>query len=588
MSISKKDKSTQSLQNKAGNNMNNSIILSRTQRLPFDDKCLNKNVCVVGASGSGKTYSYASVNIYEFSMQGHSMVIADTKGNLIKKFGNHLKDEGYKVIALDLKDTDLSTCYNPFEFVENERDVLTVARIIVGQVSLKEPYWDEMAGLLLQSLIAYMCLEQTIKPKNINTLIEFFSMESAGKPKDNPNVLTFGSLIEDLRVVNSFCLAVVAYDMYAKVKGADTTEGGILSALSHKLMSFISAPAKRIFCKNEIDFCSIGAQKTAVFVIISDNDRSLDGIGNIFFSQAIVKLTSHADNDFKDCRLPVPVEFILDDFGTQTVIPDFDNMIATMRSRNIYASVILQSVSQLEKYYDKSGANTIIACCDTMLYFGGNDFDTASYVASRIDRSVYDVMNLPQWKVWVMRRGYQPVYDDSYDLRQHPLYSKCADANGKYYERESVTIDVNSDLTPKYEMLRYDTKMSSDVFYRKMEDIISSMYMTHSICRAAHGEYNDTVCYVAIYRVTGANILCAFERRKNLLDEYYYHTHIVNKTTNFKGKIDKTILLSYSSFNREEKAFAKEMDIILLDRSNLDSGTYPKFNKKSASRSNIL
>lgn len=565
--------------------MNNSMILSRTQRLSFDDDCLNKNVCVLGAPGSGKTFGYVCENIFEFCKQGYSMVIADTKGNLIKKFGNHLEAEGYKVIALDLKDPNLSVCYNPFEFVENERDVLTLATIIVGHISERDPYWDEMAGLLIQSLIAYMCLDQDVKPKDINTLIQFFSMESLVKSNDKTSTETFGSLIEDLRLSKPFSLSVIAYDMYAKVKSAETTTGCILSAVSHKFISYISSPARRILCRNDIDFCSIGNQKTAVFVIISDNDRSLDGIGNIFFTQAMVKLTSHADNDYKDNRLPVPVEFMLDDFGTQTVIPEFDNMIATMRSRNIFASIILQSISQLEKYYEQSGANTIIACCDTMLYFGGNDMDSASYVANRIDRSVYDIINMPRWKVWVMRRGTQPVYDDSYDLRFHPLYAECADANGNYYERKSVEIYADSGMWKTYDLLRYDTKMSIDAFCQKMKETLRRMYMTEGVIKSAQGEYADTVCYIAIFKVPGKTILCAFERRKKLLDEYYYHTHIASKAGAYNGNIDKTILLSFSSFNSEEKAFAKKMNIVLMDRSNIDNGTYPKLNSKGNSKS---
>lgn len=565
--------------------MKKSMILSRLQRLPFDNDCLNKNVCALGAPASGKTFGYVSENIFEFCKQGYSMVVADTKGNLIKKFGNHLEAEGYKVIALDLKDPNLSVCYNPFEFVENERDVLILASIIVGRVSHQDCFWDEMAGLFLQSLIAYMCLEQEIRPKNVGTLIELFSMETVGKPSNMAITETFGSIIEELKVTKPYCLAVVAYDMYAKVKGADVTEGGILSTLSHKLISLISGPARRILCRNDIDFCSIGEQKTAVFVIVSDNDRSLDGIGNIFFSQAIIKLTAHADNNFKDNRLPVPVEFMLDDFGTQTVIPEFDNMIATMRSRNIFASIILQSISQLEKYYEKSGANTIIACCDTMLYFGGNDMDTASYVANRIDRSVYEIINMPRWKVWVMRRGSQPVYDDSYDLRLHPLYSECADSNGNYYERNSVEIDVNSGMWKTYNTLRYDTMLDYDHFCEKMRVTLRNIYSTNSVMRIAHGEYSDTVCYVAIYRVDDKTILCAFERRKKLLDEYYYQTHIVSKMGAYRGDIDKTILLSFSTFNKEEKAIAQKLNIVLMDRSNIDNGTYPKLNSKGNSKS---
>ena len=215
--------------------MKKSMILSRLQRLPFDNDCLNKNVCALGAPASGKTFGYVSENIFEFCKQGYSMVVADTKGNLIKKFGNHLEAEGYKVIALDLKDPNLSVCYNPFEFVENERDVLILASIIVGRVSHQDRFWDEMAGLFLQSLIAYMCLEQEIRPKNVGTLIELFSMETVGKPSNMAITETFGSIIEELKVTKPYCLAVVAYDMYAKVKGADVTEGGILSTLSHKL-----------------------------------------------------------------------------------------------------------------------------------------------------------------------------------------------------------------------------------------------------------------------------------------------------------------------------------------------------------------
>ena len=188
-----------------------------------------------------------------------------------------------------------------------------------------------------------------------------------------------------------------------------------------------------------MDILRLAKRKTALFLTISDMDRSQDKLANLFYAQALQVLCRYADQGCADHCLPVPVRFILDDFATNACIPDFDKHISVIRSRGIAVSIILQSVTQLNKMYGDYAATTIMNGCDTLLYLGGHDIKTADYIGTRTDRRNFDVLNMPLSEVWLMIRGDEPKCVKRYDLTQHPRYNLLPEA-GTAKRKDDITI----------------------------------------------------------------------------------------------------------------------------------------------------
>ncbi len=367
--------------------------------------------------------------------------------------------------------------------------------------------------------------------------------------------------------------------MYEKVKGADRTDSCILSSVSEKLMPFVTKAVGRIINRNDVDLKSIGDRKTAVFLVISDNDRSLDKIVNLFYAQAINSLIRHADNDTEEGRLKVPVSLLIDDFGAQTVIDDFDNIIATCRSRNISVSIMIQSISQLRTAYGKK-ADTIIACCDTQLYFGGSDLETIAYTARRTGESEYDIMNMPRYKVWVMQRCKAPKLDAAFDLREHP---DCA-LTGEFdlslrYDRPVIEYcdDDGDDINDCY-MLSFSNRISQLKFRSTMKSILEKE-LGFQLRPVFSNSYDRDICYSQVFEYGNRYILCLFEDRKRPFDEFYCRSMIdpiKKELPKIYGKIYEIVLVSFGGFVREEINYSAERDILLVDRNGFNRKRFGK------------
>ncbi|MCR5817067.1 MAG: type IV secretory system conjugative DNA transfer family protein, partial [Ruminococcus sp.] len=226
----------------------NAMILSKNVQMLFDDDCMNKNTVVIGTPGSGKTYCYVKPNIINLGKAGQSMIISDTKGDLVKKYGEYLKNLGYEVLTIDLIDTSRSLGYNPMLHIENDRDVLTFAHTLVPYNPLEnDPYWSNMARFFIEALTAYVCLEKTDREKRIRSLLDLFKLESYQKPQYNsdgkrmtPEPSELCKLFKELEDYSPNSFAVEIYKMYEKVKGSDITDSSILSSVSEKLMPFVT------------------------------------------------------------------------------------------------------------------------------------------------------------------------------------------------------------------------------------------------------------------------------------------------------------------------------------------------------------
>lgn len=397
---------------------------------------LNNNDIIIGPSGSGKTRGYVKPNILQCN---ESMIIADTKGNLIKELKKPLEKAGYKVIDMNFKNLAHSYGYNPFDYIRydkesgryNEQDILTIASAIVPKPTSKnDPFWELAAKMYFTSAVAYTmeCLPED--EHNLDSAITLSLQMGSGN---------YAKLIEELECVNPDSLAARTYNLFKSTYKSEKTEASILAILGEKFNGLILSELLKMYkSENRIDFSSLGREKTAVFLSISDTDRSKDRIISLFYTQALQALCNSADFDYEDCRLPVPVRFILDDFATNAYIPDFDKIISVIRSREIYVSIILQSITQLDALYGASNAKTIINNCDNCLYLGGQDIDTANYMSFKANKSITTILNMPLDEAYLFTRGREPRIVEKYDITEHTRYRELPESRNITVENKNM------------------------------------------------------------------------------------------------------------------------------------------------------
>lgn len=399
---------------------------------------LNNNDIIIGPSGSGKTRGYVKPNILQCN---ESMIIADTKGNLIKELKKPLEKAGYRVIDMNFKNLAHSYGYNPFDYIRydkesgryNEQDILTIASAIVPKPASKnDPFWELAAKMYFTSAVAYTmeCLPED--EHNLDSAITLSLQMGSGN---------YAKLIEELECVNPDSLAARTYNLFKSTYKSEKTEASILAILGEKFNGLILSELLKMYkSENRIDFSSLGREKTAVFLSISDTDRSKDRIISLFYTQALQALCNSADFDYEDCRLPVPVRFILDDFATNAYIPDFDKIISVIRSREIYVSIILQSITQLDALYGASNAKTIINNCDNCLYLGGQDIDTANYMSFKANKSITTILNMPLDEAYLFTRGHEPRIVKKYDITEHTRYRELPESRNITVENKNMEV----------------------------------------------------------------------------------------------------------------------------------------------------
>ena len=360
---------------------NKGIILAQNNYLPVDKRG-NVNVLVVGGSGSGKSASYSIPNA--FQMLG-SYVFTDPKGEIYDKTAGFLRKNGYDIKVLNLVNPANSDGYNPLMHISSEIDVDVIANTIVkgqsAEGSKSDPYWDDMAEMLLKALIYYLI---AIRPEEEQNLASCSELVRAANSNGGNNLLT--------ELMNQLPYDHPARMNYKSIEIApEKTYGSILSSLQSKLGKFDSKEIAEVTSTDTINFDDIGTKKTAVYVISSDTHTAYDFLLTIFFSQMIQQLYDFADKS--GGRLPMPTYFILDEFANIGQIPDFDKKISTSRSRGISFSVILQNLDQLEAVYEKS-YETIMGNCDTHVFLGSNSYKTVEYFSKALGEKTITRENL--------------------------------------------------------------------------------------------------------------------------------------------------------------------------------------------------
>lgn len=397
---------------------NGEFILAKGVSRSLDDRMThqNNNVLVVGASGCGKSTSYVEPNIIKAV---GNYVISDPKGTLYRKYAEYFKKKDYNVMKIDFQNPENSVHWNPLTEVSSTQDITEIANSLVYDENVRQnqaidPYWDRMALIFICAIIAYM-KETGYKPFNFKGILQLvregernvMNAQRRSSAKTSELSIRFQKLHEK----NSESWA---YEQFRNVDQApDKTYDTIRSVLASKFASYSTEEIEEMMSCNDFDFIDIAQHKTAVFVIQSDCDRSMDGLVNLFFSQIISAFIRYADT-CDNGRLPIPVRFFLDDYGATTNIYNLDAIISTIRSRNISVSIILQSESQLMR--GRAGADTtIISNCDTYIYMGSNDVETAKSVSIRCNKPLEKILYMPVGNCWIFIRGKKPIYAEISD-----------------------------------------------------------------------------------------------------------------------------------------------------------------------------
>ena len=462
----------------------NNVILTETERLTMNSRpkapkyARNKNVIVIGGSGSGKTRFYVKPNLMQ--MTDHvSYVVTDPKGTIIVECGKMLVNGGYRIKVLNTINFKKSMHYNPFHYIRSEKDILKLVNTIIANTKGEgekstEDFWVKAERLLYSALIGYIWYEAPEEEQNFSTLLEFINA-SETREDDEEFKNAVDELFEELEAENPEHFAVRQYRKYKLAAGK--TAKSILISCGARLAPFDIAELREIMSYDEMELDKIGDRKTALFLIMSDTDTTFNFVIAMLQSQLFNLLCDKADDEYGG-RLPVHVRVIADEFANIGQIPQFDKLIATIRSREISASIILQSQSQLKAMY-KDSADTILGNCDTTLFLGGKEKTTLKEMSELLGKETIDLYNTSETrsnqksfglnyqktgkqlmtedeiavmdggKCILQIRGARPFFSDKYDITKHKNYRLLADENEK--NRYKVEKELNPQYTPKSE-----------------------------------------------------------------------------------------------------------------------------------------
>ena len=445
-------------------NFQNNILLTKTERLSMNGRpsnpkyARNKNVLVIGGSGSGKTRFYVKPNL----MQMHSSYcVTDPKGTIVLECGKMLEDNGYEIRILNTINFKKSMKYNPFAYLRSEKDILKLVQTIIANTKGEgeksgEDFWVKAEKLYYTALIGYIFYEAPIEEKNFATLLDMIDASEV-REDDETYMNPIDRLFEALEKREPTHFAVKQYKKYKLAAGK--TAKSILISCGARLAPFDIRELRDLMSEDELELDTLGDRKTALFVIISDTDDTFNFVVSIMYSQLFNLLCDKAD-DVYGGRLPVHVRCLLDEFANIGLIPKFEKLIATIRSREISASIILQAQSQLKAIY-KDNADTIVGNCDSTLFLGGKEKTTLKELSETLGKETIDLYNtsetrsnqksfglnyqktgkelMSQDEITVMDggkcifqlRGVRPFLSDKFDITKHKNYKFLEDYDKK-------------------------------------------------------------------------------------------------------------------------------------------------------------
>lgn len=454
----------------------NNILLTQTERLTMNGRpanpkyARNKNVLVIGGSGSGKTRFYVKPNL----MQMHSSYcVTDPKGTIVIECGKMLEDNGYEIKILNTINFKKSMKYNPFAYIRSEKDILKLVQTIIANTKGEgekagEDFWVKAEKLYYTALIGYIFYEAPREEKNFATLLDMIDASEV-REDDESYMNPIDRLFEALEKKEPTHFAVKQYKKYKLAAGK--TAKSILISCGARLAPFDIKELRDLMKEDELELDTLGDRKTALFVIISDTDDTFNFVVSIMYSQLFNLLCDKADDEYGG-RLPVHVRCLLDEFANIGLIPKFEKLIATIRSREISASIILQAQSQLKAIY-KDNADTIVGNCDSTLFLGGKEKTTLKELSETLGKETIDLYNtsetrsnansyglnyqktgkelMSQDEITVMDgskcifqlRGVRPFLSDKFDITKHNNYKLLED-----YDKKNV-FDIESYMKRK-------------------------------------------------------------------------------------------------------------------------------------------
>ena len=422
----------------------------------------NLNTVVVGGSGAGKTRFYAKPNLCQANT---SFTVLDPKGELLRSTGHLLRQKGYEVRVLDLLNMEKSHCYNPFVYLRDDNDVQRLVTNLFKSTTPKgsqsnDPFWDTAASMLLLALIFYLKYEAPPDEQNFPMVMEMLRAADVREDCDE-YTSPLDELFERLEMREPDHIAVKYYKGYHS--GSAKTLKSIQITLAARLEKFNLSSLAALTATDELDLPSLGEKKVALFALIPDNDTSFNFLVSILYTQLFQQLFYLADHKYGG-SLPVPVHFLMDEFSNVSLPEDFSKILAVMRSRNVYVSIILQNVAALKALFEKEW-ESILGNCDEFLYLGGNETSTHKLISesylgkSTIDTNTYgkssgrngnystnyqisgrelltpdEVRMLDNRYALLFIRGERPVMDEKYDILKHPNIALTEDGGAAPYE----------------------------------------------------------------------------------------------------------------------------------------------------------
>ena len=437
----------------------------------------NLNVLVVGGSGAGKSRTYAIPNIMQCNC---SMVITDPKAELLRKTGGVLERNGYEVRVFDLINPETSWCYNPFAYVWDDKDVLKLINNLIRNTTPKgaqssDPFWEKSETALLQALMLYLLHEAPPEEQNFPMIMEMLGNAQV-KEDDEDYQSPLDILFERLEMRDPESIAVKQYAIYKQAAGK--TAKSILISVGVRLAAFNLKQIANLTCTDELDLYSIGEKKVALFCCIPDADTSMNYLVGMIYSNLFQTLYYVADRKYGG-RLPIPVHCIMDEWPNVALPDDFDKILATMRSRGISCSIIIQNIAQMKALF-KDSYESLIGNCDEFLYLGGNEKEGHKYVSELLGKETLDtntygqtkgrsgsysvnyqqtgrelltpdeIRLLDNRKAILFIRGERPIMDDKYDLKKHVNFRYTEDGGASPYDyaktplaHDDLKIDIN-------------------------------------------------------------------------------------------------------------------------------------------------
>mgnify|MGYP000222067482 CR=1 FL=1 len=464
------------------------LLMTRNIRIGVDGykHKHNTNVLVVGGSGAGKTRTYAVPNVLE---AGCSMVITDPKGEILRKTGGFLKRAGYEVRVFDLLNPEASFCYNPFRYVRDDKEVLQLITNLIQNTTpphaqSSDPFWEKSETALLQALMLYLLHEAPPEEQNFGMVMELLGSAQV-KEEDENFESPLDILFERLAMRDPESIAVKQYGIYKQAAGK--TAKSILVSVGVRLAAFNLPQIARLTMTDELHLDDLGERRVALFCCIPDSDKSLNYLVGMVYTQLIQTLFYQADRVHRG-RLPVPVHCLMDEFPNISLPKDsFQSALATMRSRGIFCSIIVQNIAQLKSMY-KDSWESLVGLCDEFLYLGGNEQGTHKYVSELIGKETVETTSrslsrgrsgssstshqqtardlmtpdevrlLSNDKALLFVRGERPVMDWKYNLLRHPNIRFTEDGGAPPYDY-TVAPDAHEDLAgnaENYELLDMD------------------------------------------------------------------------------------------------------------------------------------